>query len=392
MLIKCQHCGAPLDVDPNEQIVKCRFCKATTKVVEEPPRFVPAAAPQYPPQAPFQHRPAPGFGPPPVRQRPKGNKAGCVIAAAGAMVAVVAGVIAVFGAGMQAITSGTGIDLSGPEWWNAVSGTCFLDANGDGIFDVGGLTGEPGTGSIPTIVDGKTGSVIWMGEKKGKGAVSGCAGNDWLAVSRPDFGIEFHRARQPEVPVKFLARDKLQGLSLGKGCVNIKTADGTTTGVALPGGTAITCTAPEPRRLTEESLGVVGLTDDGTQLVVGARTYRIKKRETGTKMLTVEVSASGKTLWSKELPYASPTFNTGIGVGRGVVMVWAASPGKVDRAILVGLDESTGSQLYQKPQSGQVTNSIEQFQFNGRYLIVMYWGKLYAYEPKTGEIVWTVGG
>lgn len=136
-----------------------------------------------------------------------------MIAAAGAMVAVVAGVVAVFGAGVQAITSGTGIDLSGPEWWNAVSGTCFLDANGDGVFDVGGLTGKPGTGSIPTIVDGKTGDVIW-----------------------------------------------------------------------------------------------------------------------------------------------------------------------------------TGTQLYQEPQSGQVTNSIKQFQFNGRYLIVMYWGKLYAYEPKTGEIVWTAGG
>ena len=35
---------------------------------------------------------------------------------------------------------------------------------------------------------------------------------------------------------------------------------------------------------------VVGLTDDGTQLSLGARTYRIQKRKSGTKMLTVDVT------------------------------------------------------------------------------------------------------
>lgn len=74
MLIKCQHCGAPLDVDPNEQIVKCRFCKATTKVEKEPPRFVPAPAPQYPPPAPYQHLPAPGFGPRRFGQGPRATR------------------------------------------------------------------------------------------------------------------------------------------------------------------------------------------------------------------------------------------------------------------------------------------------------------------------------
>lgn len=380
MLIKCQHCGAPLDVDPNEQVVRCQFCKATTRV-------------EQPHERPVAPMPSPAFPQPPaVRVQPKG-KGGCavgVLALAIALVgASVAGVVAL-GTGASTVV-GKSSSVMGSPAWNTSAGACLLDANGDGVFDVGGLTGPPGTGTTPTIVDGKTGDVIWSGEPSIKGASSTCAGDAWLVVHRPDFRIEFHDARKPEVPVKYLARDKLQGISLGKGCVNIETQDRTTTGVALPGGTATTCNAPKPRRVTAEWPGVVGLTDDGTTIGVGPRKYSVKKRKSGTKMLTVEVSEAGKTLWSKELPYASPTFNTAIAVGRGMVMVWAASPADRQRAILVGLDADTGTQKYEHPQDGQVTNSIEQFAFNGRYLIAMYWGKVYAYEPKTGEIVWTAG-
>lgn len=303
------------------------------------------------------------------------------------------------GAGMTAatgVTSGSGVagpgqSRTGPRSWDVSSGTCFLDANGDGVFDVAGLTGPPGEATTPTIVDGKTGEVRWKGEAMMKGTASTCAGTEWLVASRPDFRLEFYRARQPDVPVKFLARDKLEALSVGPGCVKIRTADRTVTGVALPGGTATTCNAPEPKRLTDDPPGMVGLTDDESALVVGGKTYALKKRKQGTKILTVEVTASGKTLWSKELPYVSPTFSTAIAVGQGVVMVWAASPAEKRRGILVGLDANTGNQLYEKPQNGQVTHSVEQFAFNGRYLIAMYWGAVYAYEPKTGELAWKVG-
>jgi LSD1 subclass zinc finger protein len=396
MLIKCEHCGAPLDVDPNAQVVKCQFCKATTRVQQPhgtPP--VQQAPPAYGPPPVPAYGPPPGFLPAPqqIRIQPQ-PKSGCaigVLAAVVGLIGVSVAVFAVIGAGVSSTVTGGASSLITPVWWDATSKTCFLDANGDGIYDVAGLTGKPGEGMTPTLVDGKSGEILWRGEPSIKGARSACAGDKWLVVSRPDFRIEFHDARKPEVPVKYLGRDKLEGISLGKGCVQIKTADGTVTGVSLPGGTATTCDAPKAGRLTDDSLGVVGLTTEGTEISVGPRTYGIKKRKSGTEMLTVEVTESGKTLWSKELDYASPTFNTAIAVGRGVVMVWAASPADPQKAILVGLDANTGAQKYQKPQSGQVTNSIYQFQFNGRYLIAMYWGKVYAYEPTTGEIVWTVG-
>ena len=381
MLIKCQQCGAPLDVEPNEQVVKCQFCKATTRVAQS-----------YQPPVPFS--PPPAFPQPQgVRPRPKGNP-GCAIGVLSVIIALVgAGVagIAALGTGASTVIGKSSSVVTGSAAWNTSSGACLLDANGDGVFDVGGMTGAPGTGTTPTIIDGKTGDVIWEGEASPKGSVSTCAGDGWLVVSRPDFRIEFHNARKPEVPVKYLARDKLQAISLGKGCVSIKTDDGTTAGVALPGGTATKCDAPKPRRLTAEWPGVVGLTQHGTTITVGSTKYSVKKRKTGTKMLTVEVSKSGKTLWSKELPYAAPTFNTAIAVGQGMVLVWAASPADRKKAILVGLDAKTGTQKYEHPQNGLVTNTIEQFRFNGRYVIAMYWGKVYAYEPKTGEIAWTAG-
>ena len=387
MLIKCEHCGAPLDVDPNERTVQCQFCKYATRVEQQPPAFGPAPMRQPPNFAPR---------PPAIPPQPQ-RKGGCLPVGVLASVIAMAGVgvasFVVLGSSSSSSVTGTTVStLTGPKAWNTASGSCFLDANGDGVFDVAGLTGKPGSGTTPTIIDGKTGDVIWTGQPSMKKARSACAGDKWLVVSRPDFRIEFHDARKPEVPVKYMASDKLQGLSLGKGCVKIQTKDRTVAGVALPGGTATKCDdAPKPRRLTDEFPGIVGLTDDGTKIKRGSRTYGIKKRKSGTKILTVEVTDSGKTLWSKELPYQSPTFNTAIAVGRGMVMVWAASPVDNKKAILVGLDEKTGTQKYEKPQKARVTNTIEQFQFNGRYLIAMYWAKLYAYEPKTGEIVWTIG-
>lgn len=391
MLIKCEHCGAPLDVDPNAQVVKCQFCKATTRV-QQPPAYGP---PPVQPVPPAFGPVVPAFLPAPqqirIQPQPKSGCAVGVLAAVVGLIGVGVAAFAMLGVKASSTVTGGATNLLTPVWWDAASRTCFVDANGDGIFDVAGLSGKPGEGTTPTLADGKTGEILWQGEPSIKGARSACAGDKWLVVSRPDFRIEFHDARKPEVPVKYMGRDKLEGISLGKGCVNIKTADGTLTGVSLPGGTATTCDAPKPERLTDSPLGVVGLTTEGTQISLGPRTYRIQKRKSGTKMLTVEVTESGKTLWSKELDYASPTFNTAIAVGRGMVMVWAASPADPQKAILVGLDATTGAQKYEKPQSGQVTNSVYQFQFNGRYLIAMYWGKVYAYEPTTGEIAWTVG-
>ena len=48
MLVECNNCGAPLDVKPNEQRSKCRYCGATT-LVQNTRTIAPTTPPQWQP-------------------------------------------------------------------------------------------------------------------------------------------------------------------------------------------------------------------------------------------------------------------------------------------------------------------------------------------------------
>ena len=137
-----------------------------------------------------------------------------------------------------------------------------------------------------------------------------------------------------------LARDKVSEYGEGPGCVQLKTDDGTTQGIALPSGVATTCAAKSMRRYYgEKPPGLMGLTDHGTALALGARKYTLTQRQSGTEILTITVSEGARTVWSKELPYASCTFGAGIAVAAGKILLWAAHPAERDK----GLDRRLGT-------------------------------------------------
>jgi len=135
----------------------------------------------------------------------------------------------------------------------------------------------------------------------------------------------------------------------------------------------------------------MGLTDHGTELSVGARKYTLTKRESGTEILTVKVSEGARSVWARELPYASCTFGAGIAVAPGKILLWAAHAADRDKGLLVGLDEQTGNQLYEIPIPDTSSDSPEFFRYNGQYVLAVNWGALRAYDPASGSEVWRVG-
>ncbi len=145
----CEKCGARLELpEDGSTVVRCQYCGNETRIgpVKPLPRRI-----RPTPTAPLRI-PAPSS---------RKNVAGCVVTA----IAVVGGVVA---AGIAittgAIRRGSATDLLGASLhWQ--SPACLVDANGDGVLDVGGLSGPRSEQVTPTIVDGATGKVLWQGKE-----------------------------------------------------------------------------------------------------------------------------------------------------------------------------------------------------------------------------------
>ncbi len=393
MLIKCTHCGAPLEVPSDARIVHCQYCRASSQIAPNPPppsAFAPYVQPNLPPQygPPQPFVPPPGYGIP-VQRPPIRSGAPAALLGCGISVLAIGGVVASFALSRGVSVSNLiGNSLSS---WNPASSTCEVDANGDAILDLAGLSGTAGDAFTPTIVDGATGKVLWKGENLPKDSRLFCLSSGWFGVTQADFKILVHNARKPDPPIRMQARDKVGSAAMGVGCAAFETDDGSRVGVQLPAGTASPCTVPAVRRITEDSPGILGLTTHETSIDAVGRTYLLRKRAQGTQMLTVEVQDKGKTLWSKELPYASPTFDSAIAVGQGRVYIWAAQPASRESAVLVGLDATTGNQLFAAPMNSRVSNSIDYFKYNGKYVVGAWWVGLHAYDPSNGKEVWLAG-
>lgn len=388
MLQNCERCGAPLEV-PAGATVRCPYCGTTATSREPPPRPPqPQRAVYVPPVSPA--RPAPR----------RGNFAS-VFSGLFFAVVVMAGVsVAVFLPHAQStastfqalgnVASETTRGLSSKSWSASPAG-CLIDANGDGVFDVVGLTGDS-TPNQATVVDGKTGQILFTAPPVEKAAQLACIGTGGFFLVQANFQVDFYTARSPWGVTHVMARDKVSEYGEGPGCVQLKTDDGTTQGIQLPSGIAATCAAKNMRRYYgDRPPGLMGLTDHGTALALGTRKYTMTQRASGTEILTVSVAEGTHPVWSKELTYASCTFGAGIAVAPGKLMLWAARPADRDKGVLVGLDEQTGAQLYELPIPDTSSDSPELFQYNGRYVLAVNWGALRAYEPATGTEVWRVG-
>lgn len=385
VIIDCNGCGAPLDVASGASVVVCGYCKAQNQVATSRPSVhvhvhVQGPTPPPPPVMTYGPTPVPTHVPIPARR--SGVGLSLVLALVGMGVAV--GIpLAIQSGALGELGGLLGVDSFG--YWSSID-TCLVDANGDGVDDVAGLSGPAGLSYTPTLVDGSTGKVLWKGQDAGEGAEVACLDRKWLVVGKADFELQLHDVKKPEAPVSLRGRDKLQEAAMGKGCAALKLSDGSVMGVALPAGTPTECAAKFVGPW--ETPGLIGLTGESTELTVGERRYTLAKRSSGTPVLTLKIEERGKTVLDKELGYSAATFSSGMAVAGERVVIFGARPGKQDEGMLVGIDAKTGAELYAVPLQAQVTHNIGMIAYNGRYVVMQYWTHLRAYEPATGEQVW----
>ncbi len=385
MIMKCSQCGAPLDVSEGSTYARCQYCGVNVRLVAPEPQRVAPPQPQ-----------------------PDAGQRGLMVALASMGLMLIMGIAgalvlstedtqqlpppplpppAVPSAPAAAATPGPALPshFSGP--------VCQLDANGDGVWDLLGLSNVRGSSQPqPTVIDGASGAVIFRAEPRQQAPQLACLDSRWFVVVAPNFQAEFYDARNLGAPVRVLLRDRLSAHAMGQGCVRLRTDDRSVTGIALPGGNVVACeTKAKFNDMREGGPGTIGLTEKRTELEHEGRTYELEKRSQGSHVLTVRVREGKKQLWSRELPYVAPTFNTGIATNGRSIAVWGAEPGNTSDGILVGLDAQTGEQRYAVPANLTISHSFRHFAYNGRFIVVQVLNSLRAHEPETGAIAWRIG-
>lgn len=398
-VIRCSGCGAPLQVSEGATTVACQYCNATTRVAEPAPNINVHVHMHGNPPAYNQVTPPPAVPPPAVSGAAKVVPLiVTVVILLGVGISVAVPLLASRGhleglgglGGLGSLAS----SITEPTW--SATGVCLVDANGDEVLDAVGLSGDPGHAHAPTVVDGRTGEAVWTGANDGSGTRLFCVSERWVVIGKEDFGIRIIDVTQPESSIQLQGRDQLQSVGMGDGCVSLRTTDGSVVGVQLPGGApgepvelveTVECSTPR-MRMSHQRDGIIELTGSQTERVVDGKHYVLSKRKRGTPMLRFRVEDGSKTLVDRELPYVVPTFGSGLAVGSGRAVVLGAALSAKDKGILVGLDTSSGEEVFATPLDGLVTHSVESIDFNGRYVVVQYWTELHAYDPATGDKVW----
>ncbi|MBX3182388.1 MAG: PQQ-binding-like beta-propeller repeat protein [Polyangiaceae bacterium] len=391
----CRNCGAPLPLGANPGIIVCRYCNTSNDTRAPAKGFAP---PRPPPGLNLPPRPQLFVPPPEPMPVVKTGGAGRVLALVMGMFAVVA----VMGGGLFAsllrsttsAVAGGGTGLGGVkaalanEHWG--SGGCLVDADGDAVLDVVGLSGGVSGRHTPTIVNGATGEVRWRGQTGNDKTKVLCAGRNHFLVTGGDFSARLITARSPSQERVVQLRDEAQSATLGNGCVSVRTSDGSSMGIQLATGATGACeVADNPWR---REPGMIGLTDRQTEITSGKRRYTLTQRESGTPILTLSASEGGKTLWTQETRYRKATFASAVAPAGGTVVVFGARLADDKKGMLIGFDAATGAERYAVELSGVSTWKVEMLQFNGQYVIASYWTGLYAFNPVNGKVAWSLGG
>jgi len=389
--IKCESCGAKLNVDEGAAWVSCEYCQTRSKIQ-------PAAALSVRPPLSRSEQ-ASGSSP-----RNPGEKS---------KVSVLLPIIAVATIGLVIwLLNGIAFGTK----WEGIGRALFVDLNGDGVLDPIGRTRSIGPSDSINVAafDGKTGDLLWEGERLGSytesylGKLSVTQSTILYGSEQGEvwaFAVEDGKERW-RVPVG----DKVERFCQeSEGQAGVLTADERYLRLNLDDGSAGEAAGGECQALehdrhdganVEIRRGSVGYDIDGMgvqnaysrggdgRLVIGGYA------RPGTRVPMLAVFNQGTLSWKNELP--------------GVDRLGAAEgpPAKVDsddehvaaifkskdihspgRVALFSMDD--GRRLWET--SLPSARPISSVQITKHRIYVTTWGRLTAFDPKTGEQVYSIG-
>lgn len=281
--------------------------------------------------------------------------------------------------------------VAGHSIWR--TGTCAVDADGDGVDDVVGLTQRDTKSTSEamavTIVSGRDGKVLHrLGSYKDGKVI--CLDADWFLVApEKSFELHIYRVRSPAVPVRVKLSDAADYFGLGRGCVSVKSRDGKVRGISLANGTVTDCAA-KLRYRHHEAAEILMRPDHGAVSTRGPLTAALTARPRGTPVLSLALEAGGKTRWKKELAYRKDSFGVAVALTNDRVFIWGIPVDAPKHGALVAFDAADGRELFHKTASSYGSKDVRFFRYNGKYIVATHSRGLYAYDPKDGAIAWRI--
>ncbi|MEP7123266.1 MAG: PQQ-binding-like beta-propeller repeat protein [Byssovorax sp.] len=259
----------------------------------------------------------------------------------------------------------------------------LLDANGDGTADVMGMdyTGDY------FAVDGKSGARLWTAH----------AAADWftaqggliLGWKEKTFGVQAFSARDGAPIWKAQLSDTFGGATFGDGCVVLRSADHHEVSLDARNGTPLqgACSAPSASPSAPYDPGVVVIVDGDQELVLA-------DEGPGTPRTSLSLRKASKVIWTKTLDATEGAPHGGGNVrrvGSALLIVGKRRSDPAGGFVLFRLDAETGEVL--KSVDVPTTRSIHPVTLlnEGRLLVVVNSGAVYAFDVETLEPRWKAG-
>jgi hypothetical protein len=267
----------------------------------------------------------------------------------------------------------------------------MVDANGDSVMDVAGLSAVPGSETwMLRVVDGVDGRSIWSGQRYAPSARLACGSPSVFGIDDVDFQLHVFPARHPDAAFAIRLDDHIDKVGVGQNCLLVQTSHGPETAVAFTGAHIDGCA---DAALGERGGDVHVTTRDTLHASWDSTNYELSTRHPGTPFLLVSASSAGRLLWTNGLRYVRADAGLGMVATPNMLVVFGGDPRDDHYGVVIGIDPATGAERYAERQDSKWSGfPMQSMHFNGRYVIITWGYGLHAYDPSNGHRVWHVGG
>ncbi len=442
--LKCPNCGAKLDAALDAMSVDCSYCGSTARI-QHRTRFLqrPVPLPPVQPRPQVRYEVQVQYNQMPVATATR--------SAAGIGWFMLVSMMATMGVAFYFVQKNTASQVDranqlaasyagGSSWrFDGTGSVLTLDIDGDGILDPIGLANNPDL--VMVALNGKDGSVLWqsnIAESKvltlhnttlvqadDSGNISGWDVQTGKAKWSTPMG-ELHRslcANGPDSIAIQLANKKWEMLDLATGQISplgSKPGNCSRLGSTEENSQAHLLFSDRrrdyPKKLDTMYFDKIAtIVETGDVVVMGARKpgtsvpmlayYAHQKNQEDGEEIPAEVKRRNKRrghkaksptklLWSVELPSKDPlSADSGapdyVGVNETqICSVYTPSEGP---PIAVCFERATGKRMWESPLPPNTTFVIRGVTATPTHVFVTHWGRLDAFDAKTGALAYTIG-
>lgn len=387
MVFKCKNCGAKLNVDKNDEMVTCEYCDSVNKVEFSQFDF--------------------------YRNMSTKSKKYIKISIFITLGMIAFGIVSSLVFDIQSIGPVGKTESSSDDYYYGTfkytyhqNGGYLINNNNDDYLDIVSIAlNVEDSENYLQILNGKTGekikSIKINKEKKPKLFV---LDQNYICVSKEDFTVSIYEKENLFLLKTFSVSDKLNKYTYNNNTLYFQTHDDNLWSVDLESFKLI---SEDPENWYED-YSIFKLKSNPNEVAVQFRpgiymhtniiveneiSYSAKLKEKSSKdVFSISAERENEILWNIPLGYEDDTWRDGpvIILAEQNIVTFGKKFTSDNMGYLIGIDKTDGRIKYEALKTGK-SCKLNDFYYNGRYIIANIWGSFHAFDPSTGETKWMAG-